>query len=248
MLLSMRPRGVAGAAQKTTQSQPAPSSTVEQYIKTIYLQSAAQSIEILPMGNLVQAMEVAHSTATAMVKVLDKEKLVQYRPRIGVSLTASGERLALLVLRRHRLVETFLQTILGYDWSEVHNDAERLEHAVSSTFIDRLDAFLGYPSFDPHGAPIPTTGGSLPQRTLIPLHSCQTGDIIRIARINSKDSSFLQSLKRYQLTPGRRCTVVENNPHLSTIAIKQEEQSSPISLGYQSAEPILVQKEGSRLG
>ena len=230
------------------QSAHLPSSTVEQYVKTIYLQSAAQEVKILPMGSLVQAMEVAPSTATAMVKVLDKEKLAHYRPRMGVSLTVSGERLALLVLRRHRLVETFLQTMLGYDWSEVHDDAERLEHAVSTTFIDRLDAFLGYPAFDPHGAPIPTIGGSLPHRTLIPLHNCQVDDTIYIARINSKDSNFLQSLKRYQLTLGMRYRVVENNSFLSTIAIKQKEQSSPISLGYQSAERILVQREGSLSG
>ena len=222
------------------------SSTVEQYVKTIYLRSASDQSAILPMGVVAEAMEVAPSTATAMVKFLAKENLVKYVPRSGVVLTKAGRQLALQILRRHRLVETFLQTVLGYDWSEVHDDAERLEHAVSNTFIDRLDAFLDYPTFDPHGAPIPTTGGNIQHRTLSPLHVCEVGSHIRIAHINSRDRALLQNLKQCGVVPGVRCTVAQNNPTLASVEIQREGIDTPIALGYQSAKSILIQKEHSR--
>ena len=221
------------------------SSTVEQYVKIIYVQASLSTNKMVPMGAVVQAMKVAPSTATAMVKFLDQQRLAHYVPRTGVTLTKSGERLALQVVRRHRLVETFLQMVLGYDWSEVHEDAERLEHAVSDTFIDRLDAFLNYPHFDPHGAPIPSTTGTIRERSLIPLHRCEREMHICIARIDSHERSLLQSLQRYNLLPGRYGVVRENNELLSLVEVEIQDGDAPVSLGYTSARHILVQKEGS---
>src|SRR6058998_1350305 len=138
------------------------SSTVEDYLKQIYLeqQSGGQG-QLVPMGKLAAAMGVVPGTATSMVKALADSGLVTYEPRGGARLTRGGEQLALHVLRRHRLVELFLVKVLGLDWSEVHAEAEELEHAVSDKVLERMDDVLGRPSVDPHGDPIPSAKGKV---------------------------------------------------------------------------------------
>src|SRR5258706_5415072 len=142
-----------------------PSITVESYLKQLYREQQNASEELVPMGKLATAMGVVPGTATSMVKALADSGLVSYEPRFGARLTKGGEQLALHVLRRHRLVELFLVKVLGLDWSEVHDEAEELEHAVSDKVLERIDAFLGHPSVDPHGDPIPTSKGKVaPQK------------------------------------------------------------------------------------
>ncbi len=128
---------------------------VEDYLKHILL-LANDSPELVPMGALASSLEVVPGTVTTMVKSLAAEGLVEHEPRAGVRLTESGRRMALGVIRRHRLVETFLVNVLKMDWSDVHSEAEQLEHAVSEDVLDRLDALLGHPATDPHGDPIPS--------------------------------------------------------------------------------------------
>ena len=123
------------------------------------------------MGQLASALGVVPGTATTMVKALAESGLVHYEPYMGVRLTAAGEKLAALVLRRHRLIEQFLVQVLGMNWSEVHDEAERLEHAVSERLIDRIDDMLGRPSVDPHGDPIPGPEGKLDRRRATPICS-----------------------------------------------------------------------------
>src|SRR4051794_10565100 len=139
-----------------------PSSTVENYLKQIYLeQQDAGAADLVPMGRLASAMGVVPGTATSMIKTLADSGLVQYEPRGGVRLTHGGEQLALHVLRRHRLVELFLVKVLGLDWSEVHAEAEELEHAISDKVLEKIDAILGKPRVDPHGDPIPLANGKV---------------------------------------------------------------------------------------
>src|SRR3954468_18452916 len=162
-----------------------PSSTVEDYLKQIYLeQQAAGAGQLVPMGKLAVAMGVVPGTATSMVKALADSGLVTYEPRGGLRLTRGGEQLALRVLRRHRLVELFLVKVLGLDWSEVHAEAEELEHAVSDKVLERIDALLGHPSVDPHGDPIPPAKGrpqvSAQQSSLV---ECEAGKSYRVARV-----------------------------------------------------------------
>src|SRR4051812_31426609 len=127
--------------------------TVEDYLKALYAEQQcahqAGGGELVAMGALAGAMDVAPGTATAMVKTLDEAGLVEYEPRGGVKLSAKGEKLALHVLRRHRLVELFLVEVLGLDWSEVDQEAEELEHAISDKVLARIDEKLGHPQFDP---------------------------------------------------------------------------------------------------
>ena len=122
-----------------------PSSTVENYIKAIYQGQVALPVDarLVPMGHVAAALGVTPGTATTMVKALGESGLAEYEPYSGVRLTAAGERLALLVLRRHRLVELFLVQVLGMSWDEVHDDAEHLEHVVSERVIERIDEKIG---------------------------------------------------------------------------------------------------------
>src|SRR5882672_3830523 len=129
-----------------------PSQTVENYLKTIYLAQASRSSEeLVPMGQLAAALRVVPGTATTMMKTLAESGLVRYEPYMGVRLTDAGEKLASLVLRRHRLIELFLVKVLGMSWAEVHDEAELLEHSVSERLIERIDDMLGRPEVDPHG-------------------------------------------------------------------------------------------------
>src|SRR5712691_11026864 len=122
--------------------------TVENYLKQLYLEQQNSSEELVPMGKLAAAMGVVPGTVTTMVKALADSGLVSYEPRGGVRLTRGGEQLALHVLRRHRLVELFLVKVLGLDWSEVHEEADELEHAISDKVLERNDQYLGRPSTD----------------------------------------------------------------------------------------------------
>src|SRR6187455_291482 len=154
-----------------------PSQTVENYLKTIFLAQAANpsSQGLIPMGQIAAAVGVVPGTATTMVKALSESGLVYYEPYMGVRLTPAGEKLAGLVLRRHRLIELFLVKILGMSWADVHDEAERLEHAVSERLIDRIDDMLGRPAVDPHGDPIPTAEGTIPQQDHVDLTAAPVG-------------------------------------------------------------------------
>ena len=139
-----------------------PTSTVEDYLKCILTAQQRQPGTLVTMGQIGAALGVAPGTVTAMVKTLAESGLVAYEPYSGVRLSEAGARLATHVQRRHRLIELFLVRKMGYDWSEVHDEAERLEHAVSDRLIERIDEMLGHPSADPHGDPIPDREGTLP--------------------------------------------------------------------------------------
>src|SRR4029077_6378558 len=130
---------------------------VENYLKAIYQGqlTLAESGKLVPMGQVANAVGVTPGTATTMVKALAESGLAEYEPYSGVRLSPAGEKLAALVLRRHRLVELFLVQVIGMNWDEVHDEAEQLEHAVSDRLIERIDAMLGHPAVDPHGDPIP---------------------------------------------------------------------------------------------
>ena len=147
-----------------------PSLTVENYVKTISL-IAARKVggEAVGTGELAQALSVSPGTVTGMLKTLSEANLATYTPYEGARLTPAGERLALKVIRRHRLLELFLVQTLDMPWDEVHEEAEHMEHAVSERLIDRIDAFLGHPAVDPHGDPIPRADGSLPEPEGTPL-------------------------------------------------------------------------------
>jgi DtxR family Mn-dependent transcriptional regulator len=218
-----------------------PSSTVENYIKSIYQGQAALPVDarLVPMGHVASALGVTPGTATTMVKALDESGLVEYEPYSGVRLTAEGERLALLVLRRHRLVELFLVQVLGMSWDEVHDDAEHLEHVVSERLIGRIDEMLGRPTHDPHGDPIPTAEGAMPARHHDSLLTCPTLTSLRISRITDQDPAFLRFVERNGLKPGQLVEVESRDAAADSVRLVGR-NGVAITIGTRAASKLLV--------
>ncbi|MAE66626.1 MAG: DtxR family transcriptional regulator [Phycisphaeraceae bacterium] len=216
-----------------------PSATVEDYMKTIYGLQQRDPRRLVPMGDLASAMGVAPGTATSMIKTLSASSLVNYEPRGGVRLTHSGEQLALHVLRRHRLVELFLVKVLGLDWSQVHEEADQLEHAISDTVLERIDELLDRPSVDPHGDPIPTPMGRVDLRPLQSLSQCAPGDTGRIARVTDQDAKFLRFVDRHGLTPGVVVSI-DRRDELADAVTVHPEGGDAVTIGTAAAKKILV--------
>jgi len=216
--------------------------TVENYLKQLYLEQQQSPGQLIPMGRLATVMGVVPGTATSMVKALADSGLVTYEPREGVRLTSGGEQLALHVLRRHRLVELFLVKVLDLDWSEVHDEAEELEHVISDKVLARIDEYLGHPSVDPHGDPIPSAAGAVTdERRLHSLVDCPLGRALRVARVIDQDRPFLQFVERCGLTPGVRVTVEARDALAASVIIKPQDKR-PITLGTAAAAKILVEQ------
>lgn len=213
-------------------------STVENYLKHVLLLSEGGD-GLVSMGALAGALAVVPGTVTTMVKALADEGLVDHRPRQGVRLTASGRRVALSVLRKHRLVETFLVNVLKMDWAAVHAEAEQLEHAISDEVLDRLDALLGHPATDPHGDPIPSRQGKLDSQVYATLATCLADKPLRVVRVTDQSAEFLQFVEANDLLPGTALRVAERNLAAGLVTLKKSSHG-PISLSLAAAGKILV--------
>jgi DtxR family Mn-dependent transcriptional regulator len=218
-----------------------PSSTVEDYLKQIYLEQQEAPAELVPMGRLAGSMKVAPGTVTSMVKALADSGLVVYEPRGGAKLTKGGEQLALHVLRRHRLVELFLVKVLKLDWAEVHEEAEELEHVISDKVLARIDELLGHPSVDPHGDPIPPSQGEHTERGMSSLANCAEGKQMRVSRVIDQDRAFLQLVERSGLTPGVSVTVTRREGAADAVTL-QPATTPAVTLGTAAAAKILVEE------
>ena len=214
---------------------------VENYLKHVLLLSDGGD-ELVSMGALAGALAVVPGTVTTMIKALADEGLVEHRPRHGVRLTAAGRRMALNVLRKHRLVETFLVNVLKMDWSTVHAEAEQLEHAISDEVLDRLDALLGHPATDPHGDPIPSPQGKLSSQVYATLATCGEGRPLRIVRITEQSPEFLQFAEQNGLQPGTSLRVVERNLTAGLITLRKP-RGRPFALSLVASGKILVEPE-----
>ncbi len=212
---------------------------VENYLKHVLLLSAG-SDDLVSMGALASAVAVVPGTATTMVKALADEGLVEHQPRHGVRLTPEGRRLALNVLRKHRLVETFLVHVLKMDWAKVHAEAEQLEHAISDEVLDRLDALLGHPQTDPHGDPIPSPQGKLSSQVYATLATCVADRGVRIVRITEQSPEFLQFAEQNGLQPGTTLRVTERNLTAGLVTLKKK-AGRPLALSVVAAGKILVE-------
>ncbi|MDO8544825.1 MAG: metal-dependent transcriptional regulator [Opitutaceae bacterium] len=214
-------------------------STVENYLKHVLLLSEGGD-DLVSMGALATAMEVVPGTATTMVKAIAGEGLVEHQPRYGVKLTAKGRRLALNVLRKHRLIETFLVNVLKMDWSKVHEEAEQLEHAISDEVLDRLDALLGHPTTDPHGDPIPNRQGRLNSQVYATLATCALDIPLRVVRVTEQSAEFLQFVEQNGLLPGAGIRVADRNLTAGLVKLKKTGGRTPI-VSVAAAGKILVE-------
>ncbi len=214
-------------------------STVEDYLKHILLEEQASPGRRVSTGQVAAALKVAPGTATAMIKTLADSGLLAYEPYSGVSLTDSGRQLALHVVRRHRLVELFLVRVMGMDWSEVHTEAEELEHAISDRLLARMDEVLGHPSVDPHGDPIPDAQGMVAEVEGISLVACDLHRRWRITRVTDQSPEFLRLVERRSLMPGSELVVVGRDEASDTVEISLAD-GSVVALGWRAASKILV--------
>jgi len=223
-----------------------PSSTVENYLKAIYQgQSALPRDErLVPMGHVASALGVTPGTATTMVKALAESGLAEYEPYSGVRLTGAGEKLAGLVLRRHRLVELFLVKVMGMSWAEVHDEAEQLEHVVSERLIERIDEMLGRPTHDPHGDPIPNPEGAITTRHLDSLLTCPIGTALRVTRIADQDPEFLRFIENNDLKPGQPIEVESRDAAADSVMLRGKDHRR-ITIGARAASKLLVELDPS---
>ncbi len=218
----------------------APSQTVENYLKTIYqAQLARPDDTLVSMGQLAESMGVVPGTATTMVKALAESGLAYYEPYAGVRLTTAGQKLAAMVLRRHRLIELFLVRVMGMSWTEVHDEAENLEHAVSDRLIGLIDEMLGHPAVDPHGDPIPDRHGALAAHEYDSLMTCPVGTPVTIARVSDQDRAFLQFAEKNELRPGDIVQVEERSAEADSCRLRVR-HNRRLTIGARAASKVLV--------
>ena len=215
-------------------------STVEDYLKCILLEQQRDPAALVSMRQISAALSVAPGTVTSMVKTLADSGLLTYEPYSGVRLTDSGSQLALHVLRRHRLIELFLVRVMGMELSEVHAEAEELEHAVSEQLVYRMDEMLGFPAVDPHGDPIPSSSGTVIELDLPSLAECPLGQPLRIARIGDQSREFLQLIERRRLLPGSRLAVEKRDEAADNVELRLDSGES-LNLGFRAASKIFVE-------
>ena len=216
-----------------------PSLTVENYVKTIALIAARERDGgAVATGVLAQALNVSPGTVTGMLKTLSEAQLATYTPYEGARLTLSGERLAMKVIRRHRLLEQFLVQTLKMTWDEVHEEAEHMEHAVSERLIDRIDTFLGHPAVDPHGDPIPGADGSLTEPAGLPLPKLARGQTFRVVRVVDQDPAFLRYLTECGLDLHAEGDLIENRPEAGALVFRLGDRT--VALGHDAAAKVLV--------
>ncbi|MCU0420803.1 MAG: metal-dependent transcriptional regulator [Cyclobacteriaceae bacterium] len=211
--------------------------TEENYLKAIYHLSEGGTQPVLTNA-LAEAMSTKAASATDMIKKLSQKELITYEKYHGVNVTATGKTEALLVIRKHRLWETFLVQTLGFTWDEVHEIAEQLEHIHSQRLIDKLDAFLGYPQVDPHGDPIPDSRGKIKNRSQVPLDQMPVGFKGIITAVKDSDSNLLKYLDKIGARPGVKLQLTDKEAYDQSMEVKIN--SKTISLSKEVCKNILV--------
>ena len=195
----------------------------ERYLKAIYKISQKKGNPVAT-NDLAEELSTSAASVTDMIKKLFEKKYVDYQKYQGTILTAKGSKVATNLVRKHRLWESFLVDKLGYGWDEVHTMAEQLEHIHSDTLIDRLEEFLGFPRFDPHGDPIPDRSGKFTLRVQQPLTSLAIGDLAEVVGVAIHDSQFLNYLGEMQIEIGTRFEIQEKFEYDGSMRIQIEDQ------------------------
>lgn len=213
------------------------SSVAQDYLKVIWT-AQEWSQEKVSTKLLAERIGVSASTVSEAVRKLADQGLVEHARYGAITLTPAGRHAAVAMVRRHRLLETFLVNELGYRWDEVHDEAEVLEHAVSELLMARIDAKLGYPDRDPHGDPIPSVDGAVPTPPARQLSDFHAGESGRVARISDSDPDMLRYFDSVGIALDTSITVVERRDFAGTIAIRIGATESPTDLGRPAAEAI----------
>jgi DtxR family transcriptional regulator, Mn-dependent transcriptional regulator len=212
----------------------------QDYLKVIW-NAQEWSLEKVSTKMLADKLGVSASTASESIRKLAEQGLVDHQKYGAVALTESGRRAALAMVRRHRLLEAFLVTELGYSWDEVHDEAEVLEHAVSDRLVARIDAKLGFPQRDPHGDPIPGSDGQVPTPPARQLWACDDGDAGTVARISDKDPEMLRYFDSIGISLDSRLRVLTRREFAGMISVAVESADgapTTVDLGSPAAQAI----------
>jgi DtxR family Mn-dependent transcriptional regulator len=212
--------------------------SVEDYLKAVY--ALTEREESASTSALAEALDVQPASVTGMVKRLAECGYLEHARYRGVTLTEAGSREALRIIRRHRILETYLNTHLGYSWDDVHQEAERLEHAASDELIDRMATILEHPSHDPHGAPIPTPSGEIDRTECVTLNEVALGSAVQIRSVPDEDPARLRYLKTLGLVPGARITVQKRAPFDGPTTVSVENGGEAEVIGSDLADGIFV--------
>jgi DtxR family Mn-dependent transcriptional regulator len=187
---------------------------------------------------IARILEIAPASVSGMMRRLAELRLITHERYHGARLTAAGRRAALKTLRRHRVIEAYLTTALGYSWDRVHDEAERLEHAASDDLVDRMAESIGEPETDPHGAPIPARDGTLQERLLVPLSNLEAGKGATVEQVSDQNGDRLRYLAELGIVLGTEVEVVGREPFGGPIALRV--RNARRAIGPELAEQILV--------
>ncbi|MGD8777994.1 MAG: metal-dependent transcriptional regulator [Ignavibacteria bacterium] len=217
-----------------------PSISKEDYLKSVY-KFQNEHGNTVSTADIAADLDVSNAATSDMAKKLAAKGFITYAPYKGLKLTAKGEKVALNILRRHRLWELFLIKVLDLSWSEVHKEAENLEHNTSEFLIDKIDELLEFPEFDPHGSPIPKKNGDLPKSPeMIPLSKAISGKEYRISKVHDKDEDLIKYLTKLSLTLNKKIKVVEKLNFDNSLII--ESGGMNITVSEKLSENVFVTK------
>jgi DtxR family transcriptional regulator, Mn-dependent transcriptional regulator len=234
----MRAREVSATADRERYT-----TSVEDYLKAIYeLCRAGGSEELVGTNGLAQRLAVAPASVSGMLRRLADQGLVAHEPYYGVRLTDEGRRIALKMIRRHRIIELYLVRALGYSWDRVDDEAERMEHTASDELVDRMATALGDPSVDPHGAPIPSREGVVVERALTRLADLLEGEHAQVVQVSDDDPSLLRYLDEVGLKLGARVRMVAKAPFEGPLrlVVGSGKRAQERSVGLQLAGKVRV--------
>jgi DtxR family Mn-dependent transcriptional regulator len=222
---------------------------VEDYLKAIY--TIGKGTGAAATNDIAQRLALAPASVSGMVRRLADQGLLAYERYHGVKLTETGRRAALRTLRRHRVIEAYLAHALGIPWDRVHDEAERLEHAVSDDLVDRMAATIGEPEVDPHGAPIPTREGAVDETEYTSLADLSIGVPGMVVRVADEDPAMLRYLAELSVVPGKRVTVKARAPYGGPITLavgRQEISIGPVLAAHVLTAPVTEKAGGGKRG
>lgn len=215
---------------------------IEDYLKAIF--EINQPPQRVSTNQIAEALGVSAASVTGMLKKLSDNDppLVVYQKHHGASLTSAGEQVALEILRHHRLLEMYLVQVLGYDWDQVHQEADRLEHVISEDFEARIDQALGHPSHDPHGDPIPDSDLNLPESPTLRLFDLDCGDTAIIHRVGSENPELLRYLAEMGMMPKVTIKILDRTPYDQNLRLKLGDSPDSLILGPVITQQIFVER------
>lgn len=218
------------------------SQAVEDYIKTIYTLELENNEKGVSTTKIAESLNISSASVTNMIKKLAGMGLVSYESYYGAKLTKAGRKIALEIIRHHRLLELYLKEVMGYSWDEVHDEAEKLEHHISEQFEDKIAELLNHPTHDPHGDPIPSKDGVMPEMASEPLTEAEVGNRLIIGRVVNQEPDLLRYLEKKGLIPGVELEVIDKAPFKGPVTIKIDDME--LVVGYEVAIHLYMVDQG----